>query len=84
MEKIMSRANPKGSFKADLIEWKVDGKGKVSRISSKAVFAYTAFNEKPKMLCIHVAGPDDLGREKDIHVDLKTLIEDLRKNKLIA
>lgn len=80
----MSKRTPKGSFKADLVEWKADEKGKVSRISDKPLFAYTAFNEKPKMLCIHVAGPDDMGREKDIHVDLKSLIEDLRKNKLIA
>lgn len=76
--------NPKGSFKADLLEWKVDGvTGKVSRIGSKPVFAYTAFNEKPKMLVIHIAGPDDMGREKDVHVDLKSLIQDLKKNNLI-
>ncbi len=80
---MLRKKAPKGSFKAELVEWQTSDSGKVSRIATKSVFAYTAYNEKPKVLCLHISGPDDLGRERDVHVDIKTLLEDLRKNNII-
>lgn len=75
--------NPKGSFKATLVEWQTKENGRVVRLSDKSLFAYTAFNERPKQLVIHVTGPDDMGREKDIIVDVKTLVADLKKHNLV-
>ncbi len=73
----------KGTFKAELSEWITAENGKVSHSKSSPLFAYTAYNEKPKCLVIHVSGPDDAGREKDVIIDIKSLVADLQKCKVI-
>lgn len=83
---MSKKATPKKEMKCAiqtrLIEYNKIGHDVIPTRSTK-LWTHVAFNAKPPMLDIWLTGPDDVGRCKDIHIDLRSLIAELKKTKVI-
>ena len=80
--KVKPKKVPQCPIQTRLIEYVKKGHD-VTPIRSNKLWTHIAFNTKPPQLDIWLAGPDDIGRCKDIHIDLRSLLSELRRTKVI-
>ena len=73
----------KSSFKVSEQTW-LDEKGNVKHLNTRPLWGYTAYNEKRPQICIKLSGKNDLGIQKDVIIDVKSLVKDLQNCGLIA
>lgn len=80
--KVKAKKEQKCPIQTRLIEYTKRGHDVIPTRSSK-LWTHVAFNVKPPMVDIWLSGPDDIGRCRDIHIDLRSLIAELKKTKVI-
>ena len=69
----------KSSFKVSEMSW-LDTKNKVKHLKTRPLVGYIAHNERPPQICIQVtSGPNDLGVQKDILIDIKGLKKEMAR-----
>ncbi len=74
----------KSAFKVSEESW-LDKRGEIRHLKSRPMTGYVAWAEKPPQICIPLTGgPDDLGRQRDIVIDVKSLVKELINCGLIA
>ncbi len=74
----------KSSFKVKETQW-LDTKGKVKHLKDRNLTGYIAYNESPPMIDIIMGtGPNDLGIQRDVVIDVKSLVKALKECGLIA
>lgn len=73
----------KSEFKVKEDIWQ-ETKTNVKHIKSRKLWGYVASNETPPQICIKISGPDDRGIQKDVIIDVKSLLESLNATGVIA
>ncbi len=67
----------KSAFKVSEQIW-MDKKNDVRHLKTRPLSGYVAHKENPPQICIVLSnGPDDLGRQRDILIDVKSLVKEL-------